>query len=201
MKLRHYDNDGRARFVTFSTHRRLPILTNSRYRQVVVDSIDEVRKSFGFRLIAYVIMPEHVHLVIIPAAVMKLGHVIGEIKQISAKRIHGFLLQGKNNLLPSLTVKRNGVFRFALWQRRCYDHNCRSVESLWEKVNYCHNNPVKRRLVREPGAWEWSSYRWYEGYRDAILGMDILVEKETHPMDRAPRHPGRRLGSFRGDEI
>lgn len=187
MKLRHYDNDGRARFVTFSTHRRLPILTNSRFRQVVVDSIAEIRTSFGFRLIGYVIMPEHVHLVLIPAAEMKLGHVIGEIKRISSKQIHKFLLQGENNLLPSLTIKRNGVYRFALWQRRCYDHNCRSVESLWEKVNYCHNNPVKRGLVGEPGEWEWSSYRWYKGHRDVILGMDVLAEEEPHPLGGAPR--------------
>jgi len=183
MKLKHFDNDGRARFVTFSTHQRFPILTNSPFRQVVVDSIAEVRERFGFQLAAYVIMPEHVHLIIIPSDRMKMGFVLGEIKRISAKRIHQLLLRGNNDLLPKLNVKRNAVYRFAFWQRRCYDHNIRSEESLWEKVNYCHYNPVKRGLVKEPEAWEWSSYRWYKGHRDVKLAMDFSVEEKmvAHP--------------------
>jgi putative transposase len=128
-------------------------------------------------------MPEHVHLVMIPAVKMKMGHVIGEIKRLSSKRIHEFLLHGDNNLLPKLTVKRNGVYRFAFWQRRCYDHNIRSEESLSEKVNYCHYNPVKRGLVKDPETWEWSSYRWYQGRKDVKLEMDVMVEKKmvAHP--------------------
>ncbi|UCE65922.1 MAG: transposase [Candidatus Zixiibacteriota bacterium] len=181
VKLRHYDNDGRARFVTFSAHQRIPILTNSRSRQVIVDSIDESRRRFGFQLAAYVIMPEHVHLVMIPAVEMKMGQVIGEIKRMSSKRIHEFLLQEDNDLIPRLTVRRNGEYRFAFWQKRCYDHNIRSEESLWEKVNYCHYNPVKRGLVKEPEAWEWSSYRWYQGCRDVKLEMDVLVEEKMVP--------------------
>ena len=186
MKLKHFDNDGRARFVTFSTHRRLPILTNSRFREITVNCIAEARACFGFKLAAYVIMPEHVHLVIIPAIRMKMGHVIGEIKRTSAKQIHQLLLNGNNDLLPRLIVRRNGVYRFALWQRRCYDHNCRSEHSLWEKVNYCHYNPVKRGLVKEPKEWQWSSCRWYQGQRDAGLPIDVLVEEGTHPMGGVP---------------
>jgi putative transposase len=181
VKLRHYDNDGRARFITFSTHQRLPILTITLFRQAVVDSITGARERFGFRLAAYVIMPEHVHLVMIPAVKMKMGQVIGEIKRISSKRIHEFLLQENNDLIGKLTVGRNGEYRFAFWQKRCYDHNIRSEESLWEKVNYCHYNPVKRGLVKEPEAWEWSSYQWYQGYRDVKLEMDVLIEQKMAP--------------------
>ena len=67
------------------------------------------------------------------------------------------------------------ISNFVFWQRRCYDHNCRSTESVWKKVNYCHNNPVKRGLVSEPDNWIWSSYRYYAGYKQVVLEMDIAV--------------------------
>jgi len=118
-------------------------------------------------------MPEHVHIVVVPPVEIKLGPVIGEIKRISAKKIHDILMTNKSPLLNKLRVIRHGVERFALWQTRCYDHNCRSWDSIWERVNYCHNNPVKRGLAKSPGDWEWSSYGWYMGKRDGCIKIDV----------------------------
>ncbi len=56
--------------------------------------------------------------------------------------------------------------------RRGYDHNCRARDTVLEKINYCHNNPVKRGLVSEPGEWRWSSYNWYAGVTDGPIEMD-----------------------------
>lgn len=172
MKLKHYDNDGRVRFITFCTHQRLPLLTNDRYRRIVVDSIQEMRQELGFLLIAYVIMPEHVHLVLLPRMETKVGTVVGEIKRLSAKRIHPLLGDTTGTLLDKLTMSRNGATRFAFWQKRCFDHNCRSASSVSQKVDYCHSNPVKRGLVHRPADWPWSSYRWYQGDRNVVLKMD-----------------------------
>ena len=47
-----------------------------------------------------------------------------------------------------------------------------SPEIVLEKINYCHNNPVKRGLAREPGDWRWSSYHWYIGKRDVPIEID-----------------------------
>jgi putative transposase len=176
MKLRHYDFDGRARFITFCTHRRLPLLLDDDIRLVICEAIDRARSSGQFRLLAYVIMPEHVHLVLHPGESARMGNVIGEMKHKSAKAILPILKQKRAGVLPQLTVIRNRAPRLAFWQRRCYDHNCRSEESLWEKVAYCHNNPVKRGLVEAPEEWKWSSYRWYAGLPDVPLQMD-------HPAD------------------
>jgi putative transposase len=60
----------------------------------------------------------------------------------------------------------------AVWQRRCYDHNCRTPEIVVEKLKYCHDNPVKRGLVNHPEDWPWSSYNWYQGRRDGIFEID-----------------------------
>lgn len=158
MDLRHYDHDGRARFLTFCTHERRPIVSNARFRDIVVDCILESRSEFGFRLLAFVVMPEHVHLVIVPREDAEAGRIVGEIKSRSARRIHE-LLRG-SPLEIQLMVDRNGVRRFALWQRRCFDHNCRTPEKVCEKVRYCIWNPVARGLVGRPEDWPWSSAGW-----------------------------------------
>jgi putative transposase len=103
----------------------------------------------------------------------KIGEIVGEIKRLSAKEIHKMLNQHNSDLIPKLTKMRNGINKFTLWQRRCYDHNCRTDSSVWEKVEYCHNNPVRRGLVCEPSQWKWSSYGCFAGERDVKIKIDV----------------------------
>ena len=159
-RLRHYDDSGTARFVTFCCYRLENYLDDLRAVELTVKYIDAVRSKQDLRLLGYVIMPEHVHLVLLPPDGTKLGLVIREIKSRMAREYFS-----KHS--PTASGKR--VF----WQRRCYDHNCRTVESVTEKINYCHNNPVRRGLVAGPGDYEWSSHNWYQGKRDVPLAMDV----------------------------
>ena len=162
-KLRHWDDFGTARFVTFSCFYRQPHLERPGAKQILIEEIARARDKHNFKLIGYVLMPEHVHLVLLPPDGMSLGLVIREIKSRSAKRYFAV-----SQIAPA-TSKR--VF----WQRRCYDHNCRSIDSVREKVRYCHQNPVKRGLVDEAKDWEWSSYNWYRGRQDVPLSVDEFV--------------------------
>ena len=161
-RLRHYDDLGTARFVTFSCYRRLPSLNNPQAKNILIEELDRAREKHGFLLLGYVIMPDHVHLVLLPPEGMKMGLVIREIKSRSAKQYFAESNIGTPN------AKR--VF----WQRRCYDHNCRNLETMKEKIRYCHKNPVNRGLVNDPADWEWSSYTWYQGRRDVPLVMDEI---------------------------
>ena len=162
-RLRHYDDLGTARFVTFSSYRRLPTLDNRRVRDILVEELDRARKKHRFLLLGYVIMPDHVHLVLFPAEEMKLGLVMREIKSRSARRY-----------FAESDIGTPGARR-VFWQRRCYDHNCRSPETVKENLRYCHKNPVNRGLVTDPAEWEWSSYNWYLGRKDVPLVMDGMV--------------------------
>ena len=161
-RLRHYDDLGTARFVTFSCYRRMPNLSERRAKEIFVDCLQAAREKHGFRLYGYVIMPDHAHLVIHPPDGIRLGLVIREIKSKTARAYFAEMSAGLK------TAPR--VF----WQRRCFDHNCRSVETVREKIEYCHKNPVRRGLVDEPGNWEWSSYNYYEGKSSIPLPMDKL---------------------------
>ena len=125
-------------------------------------SLARTRRKHKFRLLAYVIMPEHVHMVIHPPDGMPMGLVVREIKSCSARRF--FKVE---------RIGRPGEKR-VFWQKRCYDHNCRSLEKTIEKIRYCHNNPARRGLVRDPGAWKWSSYNCYHGVNDVPLKVDVI---------------------------
>jgi putative transposase len=210
--VQHYDLLGTARFVTFSCHQRFPFLDNDTVAAIVLTEIDWARKKYGLRIFGYVIMPEHVHLVILPGEGCQMGHIIGTLKWRSARRIvNCFQLndherlrivtrnpgRSQNTLSRDATTRQvpsttslgqeanrvpghpadnrhtTGVHR--VWLPRCYDHNCRSKETVIEKINYCHWNPVKRGLVAGPEEWKWSSYRWYAEQSDPVLELDQIV--------------------------
>jgi putative transposase len=158
-KLRHFDNLGTARFVTFSSYRRKRYLLEPGTPELVIAHLKQVGKKYLIKYWGYVIMPEHVHLVLLPPDGVKLGLVIREFKSKMAREYFSARASGINGLR---------IF----WQKRCYDHNCRSVETVREKIIYCHNNPVNRGLVAEPGEYKWSSYNWYQGKRDVPFAMD-----------------------------
>ena len=164
--LKHYDDLRTARFITFSTYHRLKLLQTSPAPEIIVEQLARLRGDSGVRILAYVIMPDHVHLVLVPPDGQKMGIEIGRFKARSAKAI----LAERGRL--GLHIPKRGSHHSAIWQRRCYDHNCRTPEATLEKIVYCHNNPVASRLVREPGEWEYSSYRWYQGERNVPLEID-----------------------------
>lgn len=177
MNLRHYDHDGRARFVTYNAHRGIPVLTSAVINDMVVAAIFSVCRARDVRLLAYVVMPEHVHMVLVPPIHAKLGKLVGEMKFSSAMRIHEFLIARQSPWLDRLQAVRNGKEKFCLWQRRCYDRNCRTEKEVWEKVNYCHNNPVKRGLVTQPEDWRWSSYCYYQRTDNVLLEIDVAADR------------------------
>jgi putative transposase len=136
---------------------------------VFLETLQAVRRQHALRIFGYVVMPEHVHLVLHPPDSLKLGPVIGQLKSKSASRI----IAERLVILPDdCRVIRNEREKWAFWQPRCYDHNCRTRGTVLEKINYCHTNPVKRGLVSQPGRWCWSSYNWYAGISEVPLTMD-----------------------------
>jgi len=162
-RLKHFDNLGTARFITFSCFHYHRLLTDESVIRSFLQELEKARGKFGFSLLGYVVMPNNVHLVIYPHTNIGLGPVIGTIKSQSGRKIINEWKRNRPDLLARLEVIRDGNQRYAFWQRRCYDHNCRTPEAVREKINYCHMNPVKAGLVTDPAEWTWSSYNWYHG--------------------------------------
>jgi putative transposase len=172
---------GHVHFYTFSCFRQLPLLTNQLWLQWLAASIAHARKELRFDLWAYVFMPEHVHLLVHPR---NEKYSISEFMQLAkksmARRVISSLKKSNSPLLEKLKVAaRDGSVAYRYWQPGGgHDLNIWTMKKAIEKAQYCHNNPVKRRLIQSPEKWLWSSFRWLEqGTRaDEPLSVDDWVE-------------------------
>lgn len=128
----------------------------------------DVRRDLAFELFGWVIMPEHIHLLIRPdhskAAVPDL---LWRLKKLFSQRV---IKRWKKLDAPILNQIRDAQGRLHFWQAGGgYDRNTVTHEEFREKLNYIHNNPVTRGLVESPTDWRWSSAIWYAGRHDETL--------------------------------
>ena len=169
-QLKRITGCGDLHFITFCCYQRRPLLASVRARNLAVQILREVRKRYGFALIGYVIMPEHVHLLINESARLKPEKVIQVFKQRVSRRMRGKKRAARGQLeLTFLGEDVGGLRRF--WQRRYFDLNIYTGSKVPEKLHYMHANPVRARLVQHPGDWPWSSWCYYYG-RKAFMEMD-----------------------------
>jgi len=168
-RLRRLTGHGDLHFITFCCYQRRALLGTARARNAAVRILLEVRGRYGFALVGYVIMPEHVHLLISESASVKPAKVIQVFKQRLSRRMRGKKRARKGQLTLRFPGEDAGLRRF--WQRRYYDFNVYSRAKVQEKLHYMHANPVKEKLVQHPGDWPWSSWNyWHRG--EGLLKMD-----------------------------
>ncbi|TWT39888.1 Transposase IS200 like protein [Phycisphaerae bacterium RAS1] len=169
------DEPGHAHFLTYSCYRRLPLLSRGRTRRWVIDARERARREHDAALWAYVIMPEHVHLLLCPLRPRyEMRHILAALKRPIATAAKAYLLEhGQAAWLDRLTVRypTREVFRF--WQPGGgIDHNIFQQKTVAAVVEYIHANPLRRGLVAHPTDWSWSSARFWEGRSDVPLAMD-----------------------------
>lgn len=145
-------------FITCSCYRRLPFLRTVRSRDRFLSILEATRQRYRFVVVGYVVMPEHIHLLLTEPEVANPSTVMQVLKQRTARA----LLPKSKRRDP----RQPGLFarepqRRAFWQARFYDFNVWTTKKRVEKLRYMHRNPVKRRLVESPEQWRWSSYRFY----------------------------------------
>jgi putative transposase len=129
---------------------------------------------------AYVIMPEHVHLLIWPTAEdYDISDILSSIKQSVAKRAVPFVRSSASALLSRMEDRQpNGEVHNRFWQPGGgYDRNLTESETVEHEMNYIHNNPVKRGLCSRPEDWHWSSAADYSG---AMVGP-LTLDRESLP--------------------
>ena len=168
-QIRHFHEPGDLHELTFSCYRRMPLLTNDVWREMLCRSIDTAIDRWQFRLVAFVLMPEHVHLLVYPTETpVKIDRLLSAMKQPYSVRIKRLLEAAHSPLLERLTVQeRPGKTAFRYWQEGPgYDRNLSTERAVLAAIDYIHNNPVRRRLVAEATQWKWSSARWYASNRE-----------------------------------
>jgi putative transposase len=150
--------------LTFSCYRRMPLLGCEDWRRMLAESLDRALHGQHFRLMAFVVMPEHVHLLVYPTThTPRLDLLLKAIKRPFAYRVKQILSRAQDPLLSQLTVReRPGVECFRFWQEGGgYDRNLRSESAVSASIDYIHLNPVRRGLCQKAIEWKWSSAAWY----------------------------------------
>jgi putative transposase len=168
--LKRYYGCGNLHFVTFSCYQRLPLLGTAYARSLFLEALAPIRARYDFLLVGYVVMPEHVHLLIGESAKGNPSVVLRVLKQ----RVSRDLRNTKNIEIAEqkdLSPRGNRVLP-CFWQDRFYDFNVYSAKKKKEKLEYMHGNPVKRGLVGHPSEWVWSSYSFYSGEGTGLVGID-----------------------------
>ncbi len=151
-----YETPGDARFLTFSCHDRLALFEDGQIKDLFVERLHEVRNETGLKAFAWVVMPEHVHLVVLPRLPgWPIAKTMARLKRPFARTVLARWRQVEAPILRRLVDSR-GVPCF--WLRGGgYDRNIRSPDDLIEKIKYVEENPVRRGLEHRCDEWKWSS--------------------------------------------
>lgn len=200
-RMRRRERIGSFRFLTFSCYRRLPLFKNPAIRDAFAAALGAAREKHRFRLLAWVVMPEHVHLILVPRPVLAIragrtlsanrstvSTIMRDLKGPFGERVIGRWRELGATALGRVRTPQ-GEHRFWL-EGGGFDRNIRTDEELWRETCYVHDNPARRGLVERAEEWAWSSARWYA----RRLNGERVVEGEV-PIDadylgdwEPPRH-------------
>ena len=142
------------------------LLTNDAWREKLSRSIDDACIQYQFDLVAFVFMPDHVHLLVFPGnKEPDVSGFLACIKQPFSSQIKAHLEEAGSPLIRRLMIReRRGKLAFRFWQEGpgC-DRNLFQPVSIRASINYIHKNPVERKLCRRAIDWKWSSAFYYLG--------------------------------------
>ena len=168
--LKRFQQSAQSHFVTFTCYHRRRSFNSPAVYDLFVQVLEEMRSRFGLCVYGYVVMPEHVHLLL-------------------SEPERGLLADAIHYLKLSFT-KRLGAGGF--WQKRYYDRNVRNEREFVEKLRYIHRNPVKAGLCELPEDWSWSSFRHYSLREKGV----VEIESEWTARDRERQATGGRERTF-----
>ena len=151
-------------FVTCTTVGWVPLFGSPAIVKILFDSLRYLQKENRLTIYAYVVMENHTHFI---ASSDQLSKEIGDFKSYTARQTVDFLKKkNASNVLRQLKFfkSRHKVDReYQVWQEGSHPKVIQSEETMLQKIEYIHNNPVKRGFVDNPTHWRYSSARNYFG--------------------------------------
>ncbi|MCV6628514.1 MAG: transposase [Flavobacteriaceae bacterium] len=168
-------------FVSFAVVNWLPVLTNKAYIPIILDCLSYSQKQKGMKIIAWCVMPNHIHLIFRSSNDIKPGNLLGDFKRFTSNKVVKAIIENptepnKNSWIAQFKMaaqKSSNVKHHQFWR-----HDNMPIE-LWSnkviriKINYIHQNPVKGGLVSQAEDYLYSSAKDYVGEKGLL--DDILI--------------------------
>lgn len=191
MKLFKSNEPNTFHCVTLVTFNRVPVFRSDRACEILVTTLDEVRQKYPYKLVGYVIMPDHVH-----AIVNRSTDTISAWRRVrgnSAREILSWLrteqhLMSLKKLELAIRQKRNHTH--AVWQKDPSVIDLWSPKFVRQKLNYLHLNPVRAGLCEHPADWKWSSCRAYLPHKAGDVPVEVDWQAYWHEKASAVRAGG-----------
>lgn len=169
------DNDGYIYFVTIVIYKRLPLFTKPSFIIPLLDSLNFYRYKQQFKLLGYVIMPDHIHLLIWPLGAYSISEIMRDYKTFTAKRIiRQAEVENRQDLLTAFNQAGQETRRSdnKVWQDDFWDKIIFTEKFLRQKLNYIHRNPIRAGITDDIEAYPYSSYRNYVFDDNTLIEID-----------------------------
>lgn len=171
----YISKDNPCYYFTSVTNNRLLVFRTEKLKEIACNAINEARKSSEILIFAYVIMPDHFH--IITDSKLKPSDILRYLNGVTARRVIDYLKE--NNFTSSLDKlrqfeKKRG-YKYSLWEHHSDTFSITSESTFMQKVNYIHLNPIRAKLVKNMDDYLYSSVRIWKRkpLENEPLEMDI----------------------------
>lgn len=156
---------GQIYFITTRTFNNQRIFKNSEYCQILLKNLDYYRSKLKFKLLAHCLLPDHLHLLILPDEEFDISKIMQLIKYRTASDVRKLCSRE-----PGSRLRKTNI----IWQKSFYDKAIRSEKELYNVINYINYNAVKHHLVENLKDWPYSSIHNYEEISQKLVKIDNL---------------------------
>jgi len=181
----HSHNENYPHFITFTIVEWIDVFTKPEYFAVLLDSLRYCQKSLGLKIYGYVFMTNHMHLLCQARDGYQLSKIVQSYKRFTTEKIKQLVIKDSREYIadlmfteriPSVSAETTGnqQQKFQLWQDYNYPEVIASEKFFSEKLNYIHNNPVKKEYVAKPEDWLYFSAGFYLTGKVGPLKIDNI---------------------------
>ena len=164
-----FGDDHYPHFMTNTVVAWLPVFTQPDFVEMVLESWRFLQREREIDTLAFVILENHLHWI---AVGPQLSKRVGDFKSFTAtsiiKRMQEKRYQTLLQELQFYKLRHKTDQTHQLWQEGSHPEVIESDDVMWQKIEYIHNNPLRRGYVDDPTHWRYSSARSYAGQKGLI---------------------------------
>ena len=157
--IKHYNTPNHAHELTFSCYHHQPYLSDEIMCEIFINELTNARTQFNFSIWAYVLMQNHVHLLIKPNnEEYSISKILQYIKGKSSTQYRHYLIQNFPDKYESMCIIKKARNMFKFWKKGPgFDRNLWSTQAIHNSIQYIEGNPVRKELCKNPEEYKWSS--------------------------------------------
>lgn len=175
MRSRYKHLEGRIHFVTSTIVDWIPLFTSDKYYAIIINAIKHYQAEKDLKIYAYVFLDNHFHLVL---SCEDLTNMMRSLKRFTATRIIKQIKEDrKSDILEKLKKEKKGYkinSTYQVWQEGFHPKQIISEVMFFQKIEYIHQNPVRKGLVEEVTDWKYSSARYYYLEEEGLIKIERL---------------------------